>query len=32
MEDRIGEIIEAGTTAFVAQSYELYQLPPSAVW
>ena len=28
MEDRIGEIIEAGTTEFVAQSYELYKLPP----
>ena len=26
--DRIGEVIEASTTDFVAQCYELYQLPP----
>ncbi len=25
---RVGEVIEASTTAFVAQCYELYQLPP----
>ncbi len=27
-KDRVGEVIEAGTTQFVAQSYELYELPP----
>jgi hypothetical protein len=26
--ERVGEIIEASTTGFVAQCYELYQLPP----
>ena len=26
--DRIGEVIEASTTEFVAQSYELHQAPP----
>lgn len=26
--DRVGEVIEASTTDFVAQCYELYQLPP----
>jgi hypothetical protein len=26
--DRIAEVIEAGTTGFTAQCYELYQLPP----
>jgi len=26
--DRTGEIIEASTTEFVAQCYELYQSPP----
>ncbi len=25
---RVGEVIEASTTSFVAQCYELYQLPP----
>ncbi len=25
---RVGEVIEAGTTAFTAQCYELYQIPP----
>jgi len=25
---RVGEVIEASTTGFVAQCYELYQLPP----
>ncbi|MDO8567702.1 MAG: hypothetical protein Q7R57_03190 [Dehalococcoidales bacterium] len=25
---RVGEVIESGTTAFVAQCYELYQVPP----
>ena len=25
---RVGEVIEASTTDFVAQCYELYQLPP----
>jgi len=25
---RVGEVIEASTTAFVAQCYELYQMPP----
>ncbi|GAH36138.1 unnamed protein product, partial [marine sediment metagenome] len=25
---RVGEVIEAGTTNFVAQCYELYQSPP----
>ncbi len=28
MGERIGEVIEASTTAFVAQSYELHQAPP----
>jgi len=28
MSEKIGEIIDACTTAFTAQSYELYQLPP----
>jgi len=28
LADRVGEIIEASTTAFVAQCYELYQSPP----
>jgi hypothetical protein len=28
LTDRVGEVIEAGTTDFVAQCYELYQLPP----
>ena len=28
LEDRVGEVIEASTTDFVAQCYELYQLPP----
>ncbi len=28
LTDRTGEIIEAGTTEFVAQCYELYQSPP----
>ena len=28
MPDRAGEIIEASTAEFVAQSYELYDLPP----
>jgi hypothetical protein len=27
-EERVGEIIEASTTDFVAQCYELYQIPP----
>ncbi len=26
--ERVGEVIEAGTTEFVAQCYELYQAPP----
>jgi len=26
--ERVGEVIEAGTTEFVAQCYELYQSPP----
>ena len=26
--ERVGEVIEASSTDFVAQSYELYQLPP----
>ncbi len=26
--ERVGEIIEASTTGFVAQCYELYQMPP----
>jgi len=25
---RVGEVIEAGSTGFIAQCYELYQLPP----
>jgi len=28
LADRAGEVIEASTTDFVAQCYELYQLPP----
>ena len=28
MVERVGEIIEASTTDFVAQCYELYQIPP----
>ncbi|HEY82118.1 MAG TPA: hypothetical protein G4O01_02370 [Dehalococcoidia bacterium] len=28
LKDRVGEVIEASTTDFVAQAYELYQLPP----
>jgi len=28
LSDRVGEVIEASTTDFVAQCYELYQLPP----
>jgi hypothetical protein len=28
LSDRVGEIIEASTTDFVAQCYELYQSPP----
>jgi len=28
LADRVGEIIEASTAGFVAQCYELYQLPP----
>ena len=28
MEDRIGEVIEAGTSEFTAQCYELYGIPP----
>jgi hypothetical protein len=28
LEDRVGEVIEASTTGFVAQCYELYQSPP----
>jgi len=28
LSDRVGEIIEASTASFVAQCYELYQLPP----
>jgi hypothetical protein len=27
-EERVGEVIEASTTEFVAQCYELYQIPP----
>jgi hypothetical protein len=26
--ERVGEVIEAGTTGFTAQCYELYQMPP----
>jgi len=26
--ERVGEVIEAGTTAFTAQCYELYEIPP----
>jgi len=26
--ERVGEVIEAGTTGFIAQCYELYQMPP----
>ncbi|MFC1903846.1 hypothetical protein ACFLXJ_04430 [Chloroflexota bacterium] len=28
LSDRVGEVIEASTTDFTAQCYELYQLPP----
>ena len=28
LSERVGEVIEASTTDFVAQCYELYQLPP----
>ncbi len=28
METRVGEVIEAGTTEFTAQCYELYEVPP----
>lgn len=28
MENRVGEVIEASTTGFTAQCYELYQMPP----
>ena len=28
LADRVGEIIEASTTGFTAQCYELYELPP----
>ncbi len=28
LSERVGEVIEASTTAFVAQCYELYQSPP----
>ena len=28
LSDRVGEVIEAGTTEFVSQCYELYQSPP----
>jgi len=28
LAERVGEVIEATTTDFVAQCYELYQLPP----
>ena len=28
LSDRVGEVIEASTTDFVAQCYELYQSPP----
>ena len=28
LTDRVGEIIEASTTGFTAQCYELYELPP----
>jgi len=28
MPDRVGEVIEASTTEFIAQCYELYQSPP----
>jgi len=28
LADRVGEVIEASTTDFVAQCYELYQMPP----
>ena len=28
LSDRAGEVIEAGTTEFVAECYELYELPP----
>jgi hypothetical protein len=27
-EERVGEVIEASTTEFVAQCYELYEIPP----
>ena len=28
LSDRVGEVIEASTTEFVAECYELYELPP----
>jgi hypothetical protein len=28
LSDRVGEVVEASTTDFTAQCYELYQLPP----
>ena len=28
LADRVGEVIEASTTGFTAQCYELYELPP----
>ena len=28
LSERVGEVVEASTTDFVAQCYELYQLPP----
>ena len=27
-EERVGEVVEASTTEFIAQCYELYQIPP----
>lgn len=27
-EERVGEVVEASTTDFIAQCYELYQIPP----
>ncbi len=28
LSDRVGEVVEASTTNFIAQCYELYQMPP----
>lgn len=28
LTDRVGEVIEAGTASYIAQSYELYEVPP----